>query len=190
MKDWLNGYPNYELCNFQKNRGPGPACIERRLQPNVRRLVRTFRCPDLNQKNPYVANYLIENSIWWIEYAGLSGIRMDTYSFPDMHMMARWTCRIMKRISQISILSEKNGTLHPPSFSYWQRGKKKSERLQIMSSQPDGFPHPGCTHQVAYRQQLDAALRDTGHGLFVPGSGQPRGFCRQPRYRTFLLEHR
>ena len=37
--------------------------------------------PDLNQRNPFMAIYIIQNSLWWIEYLGLSGIRMDTYSY-------------------------------------------------------------------------------------------------------------
>lgn len=39
--------------------------------------------PDLNQANPLVANYLIQNAIWWIEYAGLSGLRVDTYGYSN-----------------------------------------------------------------------------------------------------------
>jgi neopullulanase len=34
--------------------------------------------PDLNQRNPMLANYLIQNTVWWIEYADLSGLRVDT----------------------------------------------------------------------------------------------------------------
>ena len=51
--------------------------------------------PDLNQKNPLLADYLIQNAIWWIEYVGLSGIRQDTYPYADKHFMSQWTRRIM-----------------------------------------------------------------------------------------------
>jgi len=122
MKDWLNGYPNFELCNFQKTVAQDPhVSKEDYNQMYDGWFVPSM--PDLNQKNPYVANYLIENSIWWIEYAGLSGIRMDTYSFPDMHMMARWTCRIMKEYPNFNIVGEEWDT-SPAIVSYWQRGKK------------------------------------------------------------------
>ena len=40
--------------------------------------------PDLNQKNPHVYRYLVQNSFWWIEYADIDGIRMDTYPYADM----------------------------------------------------------------------------------------------------------
>lgn len=46
--------------------------------------------PDLNQNQPLLADYLIQNTIWWIEYSGIDGIRMDTYVFPDKDYMARW----------------------------------------------------------------------------------------------------
>ena len=39
--------------------------------------------PDLNHRNPHVMQYLIQNSIWWIETAGIDGIRMDTYPYAD-----------------------------------------------------------------------------------------------------------
>ncbi len=46
--------------------------------------------PDLNQRNPHVIRYLIQNSFWWIEYAGIDGIRMDTYPYADFNAMAEW----------------------------------------------------------------------------------------------------
>ena len=49
--------------------------------------------PDLNQRDPLLADYLIQNSIWWVEYLGLSGIRQDTYPYPDKHFMAEWSDR-------------------------------------------------------------------------------------------------
>ena len=44
-----------------------------------------------NQQNPYLANYLIQNAIWWVEYANLSGIRVDTYSYSDKAFLSKWT---------------------------------------------------------------------------------------------------
>ena len=46
--------------------------------------------PDLNQRNPHVMKYLIQNSEWWIETVGIDGIRMDTYPYADRDAMARW----------------------------------------------------------------------------------------------------
>ena len=52
--------------------------------------------PDLNQRNPLLADYIIQNSIWWVEYLGLSGIRQDTQPYPDKHFMTEWSRRIMQ----------------------------------------------------------------------------------------------
>ena len=52
--------------------------------------------PDLNQRNPHLRRYLIQNSIWWIEESGIDGIRMDTYPYADASAMAAW-CREVER---------------------------------------------------------------------------------------------
>src|SRR5699024_11411144 len=63
--------------------------------------------PDLNQSNPLVADYLIENSIWWIEYAGLRGIRVDTYSYNNREFMKERSHRIMSEYTNFNIVDEK-----------------------------------------------------------------------------------
>ncbi|MCG8323446.1 MAG: glycoside hydrolase family 13 protein [Cytophagales bacterium] len=78
--------------------------------------------PDLNQKNDLLATYLIQNSIWWVEYAELSGIRMDTYPYPDMQYMTAWTCRVMEEYPNLNIVGEE-WSLNPAITSHWQRGK-------------------------------------------------------------------
>ena len=78
--------------------------------------------PDLNQKNPLMARYLIQNSIWWIEYVGLSGIRMDTYPYPDPQMMAEWTREVMIEYPDFNIVGEEWNT-NQVQVAYWQRGK-------------------------------------------------------------------
>jgi neopullulanase len=44
--------------------------------------------PDLNQQNPFVARYLIQNSIWWVETMGVDGFRIDTYAYSDLNFMS------------------------------------------------------------------------------------------------------
>jgi glycosidase len=62
--------------------------------------------PDLNQHNPILANYLIQNSIWWIEYAGLDGIRMDTYPYSYKDFMSGWMRRIRQEYPNFSVVGE------------------------------------------------------------------------------------
>ncbi|WP_243729900.1 glycoside hydrolase family 13 protein [Shewanella decolorationis] len=78
--------------------------------------------PDLNQRNPKLATYLIQNSIWWVEYAGLSGIREDTYSYADKVFLTQWTKALMAEYPHFNIVGEE-WTANPIIVSYWQKGK-------------------------------------------------------------------
>lgn len=78
--------------------------------------------PDLNQTNPLVANYLIQNNIWWIEYAGLSGLRIDTFSYSDGAFLTEYTRRLMDEYPRLNMVGEEWSKL-PPVVSRWQKGK-------------------------------------------------------------------
>jgi glycosidase len=78
--------------------------------------------PDLNQTNPLVANYLIQNNIWWIEYAGLSGLRIDTFSYSDSRFLSQYTRRLMDEYPHLNMVGEEWSML-APVVSRWQRGK-------------------------------------------------------------------
>jgi glycosidase len=62
--------------------------------------------PDLNQKNPLLATYLIQNTLWWIEYAGLDGIRVDTQPYPYKEFMADWAKAVMAEYPTFNIVGE------------------------------------------------------------------------------------
>jgi glycosidase len=78
--------------------------------------------PDLNQRNPLMADYLTQNALWWIEYLGLAGIRMDTYPYPDKHYMTEWTRRLMVEYPDFNMVGEE-WTSNQPAVAYWQRGQ-------------------------------------------------------------------
>ncbi|WP_025765049.1 glycoside hydrolase family 13 protein [Dyadobacter tibetensis] len=82
--------------------------------------------PDLNQRNPYLAQYLIQNAIWWVEYADLGGIRMDTYPYPDKEFMAEWSQRIMAEYPDFNIVGEE-WSYNPSLVANWQRGVKNKD---------------------------------------------------------------
>ncbi|WP_394220336.1 glycoside hydrolase family 13 protein [Alteromonas gracilis] len=75
--------------------------------------------PDLNQRNPHLANYLIQNAIWWVETAGLSGIRVDTYSYSDKAFLSQWTNRLMREYPNFNIVGEE-WSVNPAITAYWQ----------------------------------------------------------------------
>ncbi|MGI9234817.1 MAG: glycoside hydrolase family 13 protein [Woeseiaceae bacterium] len=78
--------------------------------------------PDLNQRNPLLADYLVQNTIWWIEYLGLSGIRMDTHPYPDKQYMAEWSRRVMREYPDLTLTGEEWSS-NPAIVAYWQQGK-------------------------------------------------------------------
>lgn len=77
--------------------------------------------PDLNQSNPFMARYLIQNSIWWIETLGLGGIRQDTYPYADKSFTAAWAGAIMREYPDFSIVGEE-WSYNPLLVGYWQDG--------------------------------------------------------------------
>lgn len=78
--------------------------------------------PDLNQKNKKMSKYLIQNTLWWIEYAGLSGIRVDTYPYSDKNFMSDWTFSVMNEFPNFNIVGEEWSDT-PIVISYWQKDK-------------------------------------------------------------------
>jgi neopullulanase len=67
-----------------------------------------------------MANYMIQNSIWWIEYAGLQGIRQDTYPYPDKEAMRQWNLRVRQEYPYFNIVGE-SWISSPSKLAYWQK---------------------------------------------------------------------
>jgi len=62
--------------------------------------------PDINQQNPHVANYLIQNSIWWIEFSGIHGFRIDTYAYSDIDFMVDLVDAVLVEYPKFGIFGE------------------------------------------------------------------------------------
>lgn len=79
--------------------------------------------PDLNQRHPRMQKYLIQNNIWWLEYAGINGIRVDTYSYSDKDFLSKWSKALTTEYNNLNIVGEE--WIDNPSFvSYWQAGQE------------------------------------------------------------------
>ncbi len=123
--DWLNYQTGFVGTNHRKSVMQDPYVAEEDLKRMVDGwFVPTM--PDLNQRNPLLATYLIQNTIWWIEYAGLTGIRMDTYPYPDKHFMSDWSCAVMREYPRFNIVGEE-WTENPALVAYWQGGKQNRD---------------------------------------------------------------
>lgn len=117
--DWIHQFPGYGQTNYR---------MQTQMDPNASEIDLRYcadgwfvsSMPDLNQSNPLVLNYLIQNAIWWIEYAGLSGLRVDTYSYNDKEAIARWTKAIMDEYPHFNMMGEV--WMHDQAqISYWQK---------------------------------------------------------------------
>ncbi|PQJ78722.1 glycoside hydrolase family 13 protein [Polaribacter porphyrae] len=95
--------------------------------------------PDLNQRNPFMATYIIQNSIWWIETLGLGGIRQDTYPYPDKQFMSNWAGAIMNEYPNFSIVGEE-WSYNPLLVGYWQTGANNKDGYESNLKSTMDFP--------------------------------------------------
>lgn len=104
--DWLNGSTE----NHLSDKHYLMAVTDPYAAPVLSEQMRTFwfvdQMPDLNQRNPFLANYLIQNTLWWMEYTGLDGVREDTYPYPDQAFMARWAEALLQEYPHSNIVGE------------------------------------------------------------------------------------
>ena len=124
--DWINMAEDPQVTSHQRyvNQDPHVSEADKRAYSDGWFVVPGM--PDLNQRQPLLADYLTQNALWWIEYLGLAGIRMDTYPYPDKHYMTEWTRRLMLEYPQFNIVGEEwAGT--PATVAYWQRGQKNHD---------------------------------------------------------------
>ncbi|MDX1364849.1 MAG: glycoside hydrolase family 13 protein [Arenibacter latericius] len=131
FKDWINYQENFEqkkpipITNHRRTSNQDPYASEKDKKEMTDGWF-VYAMPDLNQRNPFMAKYLIQNSIWWIETLGLGGIRQDTYSYSDKDFMAQWAGAIMNEYPNFSIVGEE-WSYNPLLISYWQDGNQNRD---------------------------------------------------------------
>ena len=138
FKDWLNFPDSIQTTNHRRtvNQDLYASKIDRELMVSGW-FVKSM--PDLNQRNPFFATYLIQNSIWWIETLHLGGIRQDTYPYPDKDFLTDWSCRIMAEYPNFSLVGEE-WSLNPLLAAYWQQGKVNHDGYESCLKSPMDFP--------------------------------------------------
>lgn len=129
-KDWFN-YPDYQN-NFVQT--------SFKLTPHVDPYTSNYdftqmndgwfvsAMPDLNQRNPHVYKYLLQNSLWWIEYADIDGIRMDTYPYADYEAMSNWMKELNEAYPNYNVVGE-TWVTEPAYTAWWQKDSKLSAPL-------------------------------------------------------------
>lgn len=137
-EDWINSMDKYRQTTHKRVVLNDPYVAESDIKKFTEGwFVRTM--PDMNQNNPLLADYLIQNSIWWVEFAKLSGIRHDTHSYAGKEFMKEYSCRIMTEYPNFNIVGEE-WTLNPAIIAKWQKGKINSDNYS--SCMPSMFDFP------------------------------------------------
>lgn len=150
--DWVHSWERYGQTNYT-----GPAAIDPYASEHDRdQLVNGWfvrEMPDLNQTNELLAQYLVQNTVWWIEHTGVDGIRMDTYLYPDKAYMARWAEHVLAEYPTFNIVGE-SWVNHVPHEAYWQ---------DDFAAHPDGY-------DSALPSVTDFPLAFAMRGAFTGGS--------------------
>ena len=105
MKDWLHQWPTYTNTTFKDQVlfDPYASAVEKKKMSDGW-FARSM--PDLNQNNPYVANFLIQHALWTVEEFGIDGWRIDTYAYNDLDFMNRCNKALMDEYPQITMFGE------------------------------------------------------------------------------------
>ena len=125
--------------------------------------------PDLNQNNPHLMRYLIQNSIWWIETAGIDGIRMDTYPYAFRKPMAQWMKELDREYPNFNTVGE-TWVTEPGYTAAWQKDSKLSDENSYLKTVMD----------FSFQEKLDSATHEITDNWW-------RGFNRL--YNSFCYDY-
>ncbi len=181
MEDWINGSKdNYILDRHYKY-----SIFDPNDDGTSAQMLRDFwfvpSMPDLNQRNPYVAKYLTQNMIWWIEYTGLDGIREDTYPYPDQPFMADWSKALLHEYPNLNIVGE-IWNPDPVACAIFQTGSPLSDQLGYETHLPCVMDFPMSN---VLREYLQGKRLEPLYGVFAQDFlyGDPRNVL------TFIDNH-
>lgn len=134
--DWCNNHNEYIGCNHNKW-----TVIDPYAAPSDRKGFTdgwfTPDMPDLNQQNRHVHDYLIQNSIWWIEYTRIDGIRQDTHPYADYQFMSDWCKAVLEEYPDFNIVGETWYPVGPGFTAWWQRNSKLSKTQSNLKTSMD-----------------------------------------------------
>lgn len=158
-KDWFNFKSEYVQTSFKT-----ASVMDRHASEYEQRIATdgwfAHVMPDLNQRNCHVARYLIQSSIWWIEYAGINGIRQDTHPYTDFDFMSEWCKEVLDEYPCFNIVGETwlNSNV---LVSYWQKDSKLA--FPRNSNLPTVMDFP---LQSIMNQAFDEETTDWANGLY------------------------
>ncbi|MEO8365051.1 MAG: glycoside hydrolase family 13 protein [Pseudoxanthomonas sp.] len=181
--DWINHHGKFAPTNHRRTTVQDPHAAKQDLAGFVEGWF-SPGMPDLNQRNPHLATYLIQNSLWWIEYAGLSGIREDTFGYADAAFLSAWGRAVLEEYPNFSMVGEE-WSAHPATVAHWQRGKANVDgHVPWMPSMMD-FPI-----HIALRSALtEPEGIETGWGRLYEMLGNDYLYADADRLVVFAENH-
>jgi glycosidase len=140
-KNWIHQFPEFTRSNYQGNVISDPyqsAYDAKKMSDGWF----DTTMPDVGQENPLFSTYLIQNTLWWIEHAGIDGIRMDTHPYPEKEFMSRWASEVLHEYPTFNIVGEVWLQNSIPATAYWQKGMKNKDGYE--SNLPTVTDFPFC----------------------------------------------
>jgi glycosidase len=124
-KDWINNEGKFAPTNHQREVMHDPYASKYDMDKMTQGWF-VSAMPDMNQRNPFMANYLIQNTIWWIENADLDGLRIDTYPYSDKNFLSVWSKAVMNEYPKFNMVGEEWSTRQAVT-AYWQMGQNNKD---------------------------------------------------------------
>ncbi len=146
QNDWIHQWPEFTRSNFHGSVISDPYSSQYDEKKMSDGWFDTGMA-DFNQKNPHVARYLIQNSIWWIEFAGLDGLRQDTYPYSDKDFMAEWMKTLNEEYPNLNVVGEA-WLNYPPMVAYWLDNKTNKDGYRSHLSNVFDFPLMGAIQKA------------------------------------------
>lgn len=144
--DWIHDYPDYQLTNHAMESASDPYRAEADYEPLERGwFVPTM--PDLNHSNPFMERYLIQMTQWWVEYADLDGLRIDTYPYNDKEFLQTWIEEVKAAHPDLYIVGE-SWIETVPHLAYWAGGGVAGEGFDSQLDAVADFPLTAAVHEV------------------------------------------
>jgi glycosidase len=138
MHDWVNEWPEFTRSNYRGGTISDPYAADADRNQMSKGWF-DGHMADLNATNPFVETYLIQNSIWWVEYAGLDGIRQDTYPYSDKNAMSNWMNALNNEYPGFSVVGEV-WLNYTPQVAYWQSNTKNKDNYDSKLDYVMDFP--------------------------------------------------
>ena len=117
--DWIHQWPEYTHSNCAFSAQNDPYCAEIDRENMLGGWFDTSM-PDMNLDNPYLLQYFKQWAVWWIEWAGLDGLRVDTYPYNEKYPMAEWNKSVLEEYPDLNIVGEVWSN-NVPQVAYWQK---------------------------------------------------------------------